>query len=178
MSPLAFTAPVQAPAQSARTARAAYAEAPPSSAGYEALDQTHRAAQQMLAAFEQLLAHLDERGIDVEAEQAASTILAFLDGPARQHHRDEEAWVFPDLLAQGNPALAAHVRRLQQDHGWIEEDWLALRPQIEAVATGYNWYDLDTLRQALPLFAALYQQHIALEEQVVYPAAKALQRAA
>lgn len=178
MSPVAFTAPLKAPALHSRPMRTGHAEAPPAAASYEALDHTHRAAQQMLAAFEQLLVHLDERGIDVEAEQAASTILAFFDGPAAQHHRDEEALVFPGLLARGDTALVGHVLRLQQDHGWIEEDWLALRPQIEAVATGYNWYDLDTLRQALPLFAALYQEHIALEEQVVYPAAKALQKAA
>lgn len=159
-----------------RAERPARAAVLPPDPTYAALDATHRAAQQMLVAFERLLEHLDEHGIDVQAEQAATEILAFFDGPAAQHHRDEETLVFPDLLASGDATLVSHVLRLQQDHGWIEEDWLALRPQIEAVATGYNWYDLDMLRQALPLYAALYQEHIALEEQVVYPAAKALRR--
>ncbi len=149
---------------------------PPLDPTYEALDVTHRAAQRMLAAFERLLVHLDEYGIDIQAEQAAEEILAFFDGPATQHHRDEEALVFPDLLTSGDTTLVSHVLRLQQDHGWIEEDWLALRPQIEAVAIGYNWYDLDMLRQALPRYAELYQAHIALEEQIVYPAAKSLRK--
>ena len=65
-----------------------------------------------------------------------------------------------------------HVKRLQQDHGWIEEDWRELAPQIEAISAGYNWYDLPMLRAALPVFTALYQEHIALEESLIYPAAR------
>ena len=64
------------------------------------------------------------------------------------------------------------VQRLQQDHGWLEEDWRELSPQIEASAQGYNWYDLAMLRLALPVFTALYKEHIALEEALVYPEAR------
>jgi hemerythrin-like domain-containing protein len=69
------------------------------------------------------------------------------------------------------------VQRLQQDHGWLEEDWLELEPQIDAIALGYDWYDLPTLRAALPIFTALYQEHIALEESMIYPEAKRRQAA-
>ena len=37
---------------------------------------------------------------------------------------------------------------------------------------GYNWYDLAMLRLALPVFTALYKEHIALEESMVYPEAR------
>ena len=77
--------------------------------------------------------------------------------------------MFPSLLDSGNAALVQHVRRLQQDHGWLEEDWLELQPQLRAVVEGYNWYDPDFLRAAVPVFAELYRDHIALEENVVYP---------
>ena len=70
-----------------------------------------------------------------------------------------------------------HVRRLQQGHGWLEEDWLQLAPQIEAIANGYNWYDLTMLRNALPVFTALYHEHIGLEESLIYPEAKRHQQA-
>ena len=43
---------------------------------------------------------------------------------------------------------------------------------MEAIAGGYNWYDLPMLRLALPVFSALYHDHIALEESIVYPEAK------
>jgi hemerythrin-like domain-containing protein len=77
--------------------------------------------------------------------------------------------VFPSLLSSGDGALVQHVHRLQQDHGWLEEDWLELQPQLRAVVEGYNGYDLDFLRAAVPVFTELYRDHIALEENIVYP---------
>ena len=57
-----------------RPARTRIADA----AAYEALDNTHRAAQVMLQAFARLLAHLDDQGLDLEAEQAAAEVLCLL----------------------------------------------------------------------------------------------------
>ena len=77
--------------------------------------------------------------------------------------------MFPALLASGDVVMVQHVHRLQQDHGWLEEDWLELQPQLRAVVEGYNWYDPDFLRAAVPVFTELYRDHIALEENIVYP---------
>jgi hemerythrin-like domain-containing protein len=140
--------------------------------GFEVLDQTHREVIQVLGRFAQLLDHVDDRGPDEAARRIAGEIRRFFEGHARQHHADEERAVFPPLLAGGDAELVHLVKRLQQDHGWLEEDWLELAPQIEAIERGYNWYDLAMLRHALPVFEALYLEHIALEETVVYPAAK------
>jgi len=139
---------------------------------FDTLDQTHRQALAMLKDFEQLLAHLDDTGPDETAQASAQRIMDFFSGPGRTHHAEEERHVFPSLLNSSDVDLVQHVRRLQQDHGWIEEDWRELSPQIEAIAKGYNWYDLAMLRLALPVFAALHQEHIALEEALVYPEAK------
>lgn len=158
-----------------RVARPLRTPAPPLPE-FESLDRTHREALQMLKAFERLLVHLDDNGPDATANASAREIMAFFRGPARRHHADEETLVFPDLLNSRDVDLVQHVRRLQQDHGWLEEDWRELEPQVEAIANGYNWYDLAVLRHALPVFMALYQDHIALEESVVYPEAKRLRR--
>ncbi len=139
---------------------------------FDRLDRTHRAAMEMLQAFDRLLVQLDASGLDDAARQSAAEIMAFFTGPGRQHHAEEETHVFPVLLAGGDATLVQHVHRLQQDHGWIEEDWRELAPQIEAIAGGYNWYDMAMLRAALPVFADLYHEHIALEESLIYPAAK------
>jgi hemerythrin-like domain-containing protein len=147
-------------------------------AGFESLDATHREAVKMLRALEQLLPHVSDNGPDEAARTSAREIMAFFSGPARQHHADEEALVFPDLLGSSDEAMVQHVRRLQQDHGWLEEDWLQLSPHIEAIASGYNWYDLEMLRKAVPVFWELYREHIVLEEAIVYPAAKRLREAA
>ncbi len=139
---------------------------------FDKLDATHFAALRMLEAFEHLLAHLDDRGLDDGARASAREIMSFFSGPGRQHHAEEETHVFPVLLAGKDAELVHHVRRLQQDHGWLEEDWRELAPQIEAIANGYNWYDLSMLREALPIFTTLYHEHIALEESLIYPEAR------
>jgi hemerythrin-like domain-containing protein len=156
------------PARPQRNARPREAQAP----GFEALDNAHRAALTMLERFEQLVAHLDQKGLDDDARVLAREVMAYFNGPGRHHHEEEERHVFPGLLAGTEVELVQHVRRLQQDHGWLEEDWRELAPQVEAIANGYNWYELAMLKEALPIFKALYLDHIKLEETVVYPAAK------
>lgn len=146
-------------------------------AKFEMLDKTHRQVMQLLEAMAKLLDHVDDNGPDDEARRMAGEIRSFFEGEVRQHHAEEEARVFPDLLASGDAELAHHVKRLQQDHGWLEEDWTLLGPQLEAIERGYNWYDLAMLRQALPVFEKLNREHITLEETVVYPAAKRQQEA-
>ncbi len=156
------------PPRPARSARPRTPELPE----FESLDNAHRAALQMLESFHRLLTQLESSGLDDAARLSAREILAFFNGPGRHHHEDEEKHVFPGLLSGGDAELVKHVHRLMQDHGWLEEDWRELAPQIEAIADGYNWYDLGMLTAALPVFTALYLDHIALEESLVYPEAK------
>jgi hemerythrin-like domain-containing protein len=157
--------------KAARAARPARPAAPPLP-GFESLDRAHREVLKVLEDFDRLLRHVDENGPDTTARESARHIQAFFSGPARQHHAEEEQRIFPGLLAGGDAEMVQHVKRLQQDHGWLEEDWIELSTQIEAIAAGYNWYDLTMLRHALPVFTELYREHIALEESIVYPAAR------
>jgi len=120
-----------------------------------------------------LLDHLEQHGVDAHAQETARNIFSFFMGTARDHHLDEERHVFPALINSGDAQLMELTLRLQQDHGWIEEDWLELAPQFESIAAGYHWFNLDHLRLAVPVFQALYQDHIALEESMIYPQAKA-----
>lgn len=135
----------------------------------DALDQTHRQMMQTLATLKILVGRLEEQGIDAVARAEARRICAFFSGTARQHHADEETLVFPALMRSADETLIQHVLRLQQDHGWLEEDWLELAPQLQAVAEGYSWYEPETLRAGVDVFTALYHDHIALEESLIYP---------
>lgn len=140
---------------------------------FEVLDAAH---QQLVVALKQLatlVEHLQDKGVDAQAQDLAKTIFQFFMNTARTHHLDEEKHVFPQLLSSGDDELIQATLRLQQDHGWIEEDWLELAPQIESIAAGYNWYNIDQLQHAIPVFTALYQDHMALEESLIYPEAKA-----
>lgn len=148
-----------------RPARAAV-PAPPD---FKMLDATHREVMATLERMQQWIDLLDADGITTTTRAAADEICRFFDGSARAHHAAEETHVFPALLGSGDATLVQHVHRLQQDHGWLEEDWLELQPQLRAVVEGYNGYDVDFLRAAVPVFTDLYRDHIALEENVVYP---------
>lgn len=139
---------------------------------FEALDACHQEVLATLRLLEQLTVHLDDKGVDAQARVMAGRIIQFFSTSAREHHAEEERVVFPPLLISPDETLVQHVQRLQQDHGWLEEDWLALAPQLEAVSQGYNWYDLDALRAGLVVFTELYLDHIDLEESLIYPEAK------
>ena len=136
---------------------------------FEMLDATHREVMRTLERLQEWVQQLDTQGIDDSTRATAEEICRFFDGSARAHHAAEEQHVFPSLLASGDAVMVQHVRRLQQDHGWLEEDWLELQPQLRAVVEGYNWYDPDFLRAAVPVFTELYRDHISLEENIVYP---------
>jgi hemerythrin-like domain-containing protein len=141
-------------------------------APFDALDSCHREVMKHLQVLDRLVHHLERRGVDDEARRLAKVVCEFFAETARSHHADEERSVFPALLAGSDPALVQHVHRLQQDHGWLEEDWGELSLQLSAVADGYSWYEMEALRGSVEVFTALYHDHIALEESLIYPEAR------
>lgn len=141
--------------------------------GFEALDACHRHTLAALERLQKLISHLDDKGADAEARTAAAEIEHFFSNTVRAHHQDEEKHVFPRLLAGSDPETVQTVLRLQQDHGWLEEDWRELSPLLAGLAGGQTWVDTDTLRRGAEIFVALLHDHMALEESVIYPRARA-----
>ena len=143
------------------------------SVDFQALDACH---QQILLHLNELAAlarHVEALGLDAQARQMAGVIEAFFSGTSRDHHAQEEKSVFPPLLASVDAQLVATVHTLQQDHGWIEENWIELAPQLSAIASGNNWLDTAEFQHAAQVFLDLCTGHIALEESLIYPQAKA-----
>jgi len=140
---------------------------------FDVLDACHQDIVRHLQQMDELVTHLQTHGLDSQAQDMARAIFVFFMDTAHAHHLDEETHIFPAMINSGNDELVRLTLRLQQDHGWIEEDWLELAPQFEAIAAGYNWFNLELLALAVPVFQALYQDHMALEESLIYPAAKA-----
>ena len=95
---------------------------------------------------------------------------------APRHTADEEVSLFPRLRNSGDPALAgalASLDRLEHDHGeatmhhaavdrlierWMANDWLS-----EA--------DIEQLQARLARLQSLYERHIKIEDEEVFPAA-------
>jgi len=147
--------------------------AEPEADQFEALDACHRDIQRNLAALDALARQIQADGINDPARHQAGTIEAFFSGTSRQHHAEEERTVFPPLLASGNAELVQAVRTLQQDHGWIEENWIELAPQLRAIASGNDWADGAEFQHCVEVFVDLVRGHIALEETLIYPESKA-----
>jgi len=145
--------------------------------GFKALDACHRQTLSMLDDLSALVARLELDGLDSATCALAAKIAAFFSTTAREHHEDEERHVFPALIEGGKPDVVQAVLRLQQDHDWLEEDWFDLAPHVLAVAAGSRSYDIDTLREGVPVLAALYHDHIELEESFIYPEAQTRMRA-
>jgi hemerythrin-like domain-containing protein len=141
--------------------------------GFEVLDACHRQTLAMLRRLAALVAHLQSGGPAAQVQAVAAQIVAYFSTTARQHHEDEERHVFPKLIAEGSPQLVQAVLRLQQDHGWLEEDWMELSAHLDALAQGQAWADVAQLSEGVHVFAELSRAHIALEEASIYPAARA-----
>lgn len=143
-------------------------------APFEMLEACHERVHRMLALLVRLRQHVAEQGNNAAAQQAARDVMRYFDMAAPRHHEDEELHVFPPLLAQGDAAVVALVRRLQADHRQMETGWAATRVVLLAVAE-QGLSALSAMQQTtLDDFAALYGDHIRAEESVAYPVARAL----
>ena len=161
----------------ARASSRAQPEAGEALSPLEVLDTDHRQMVVMLAKLGELIVE----GCDLSAPPTRALALevhTFFGEHARRHHADEELHVFPDLRNSSDASIRAHAERLQQDHRWLEQDWLELAPSVSAVADGIGGVDEDMLREAVEIFTALYQEHIVLEESIAYPEARRAQAAA
>lgn len=140
--------------------------------GFEVLDACHRQTVLMLDRLALLPARLENGGPDEPTRTMATEIVGFFSTTARLHHEDEERHIFPQMLGSSDPDTVQAVLRLQQDHRWLEEDWIEISPQLDAVANGQSWYDIDILRESIEIFTALSLEHVALEESRIYPQAR------
>jgi iron-sulfur cluster repair protein YtfE (RIC family) len=129
---------------------------------------------QMDAWHAQVRGHLDRLAtlasrIENESTRAeACAIEAFFSGSMQEHHRIEEEGVFPSLLDSGDPELATLVHTLQQDHGWMEQNWIEVGPQLRAIAQGNHWIDPAEFMHGAEVFLELCYGHAALEETVIH----------
>jgi iron-sulfur cluster repair protein YtfE (RIC family) len=139
---------------------------------FDFLDATHAALSGHLATLMGLAEQFQNGSLTPPQLKEVRAICNFFEKDARQHHLDEELHIFPPLLQSQDGTIRHTVLQLQQDHGWLEENWIELRPLIEQATLGnsYIWEELD---HALQVFHALYQDHMVLEERIAYPGAKA-----
>lgn len=139
---------------------------------FQALDACHQQIHEHLKKLTSVLEQIQAGADEAQYRDAIRSTEAFFSATARQHHADEEKDIFPKLLASDNAELVHAVRTLQQDHGWIEQNWLELAPMLRAIADGEDWVDMAELQHNVEIFLTLLHDHILLEETLIYPEAK------
>jgi hemerythrin-like domain-containing protein len=140
----------------------------PTDADLAQLDAWHAQVRGHLDRLAALASRLESEAIDAEARAEACAIEAFFSGSMQHHHRVEEEGVFPALLDRGDPELATVVHTLRQDHGWMEQNWIEVGPQLRAIAQGNHWIDPAEFMHGAEVFLELCYGHAALEETVIH----------
>lgn len=141
---------------------------------FDMLEACHERVLRSLALLQKLQDYLHGHPCDDSARQAARDVLRYFDIAAPLHHEDEELHVFPPLLERGAADAVAAVRQLQQDHEAMSANWQAARARLLALAEGAQEAFSAQDEAVLERFAAVYAEHIRIEEDLVYPAAQAL----
>jgi hemerythrin-like domain-containing protein len=125
----------------------------------------HGRIERQLVTLERLARHLPIHGADDNARSAARGLLRYFDNAAPHHHADEEASVFPRLLARTSEAREL-VARLGAQHEHLDACWRKLRPLMSGIASGQR----ANLPPALALeFAQRYGEHVAHENEALLP---------
>ncbi|MEG1052221.1 MAG: hemerythrin domain-containing protein, partial [Janthinobacterium sp.] len=139
------------------------------------LKHCHDKIRKQLTTLQNLLAHLAQHGNTADAQQAAKAVLQYFNKAAHLHHDDEEQDLMPMLqaTATGDDAalLATLVPEILADHQRMDQAWLTLRPELDAIAAGTAvQLSADGVRD----YVAAYQAHMAKEEGQLAPMAKRL----
>ncbi|HWA95892.1 MAG TPA: hemerythrin domain-containing protein [Terracidiphilus sp.] len=110
------------------------------------------------------------RAASAEERSAVEAALHYFHEGGRRHTADEEESLFPRLAAHG---ATADLERLEHDHGEAE----ALHTEVEQIYSA--WFgkgalsagDESRLLAATGRLRALYDAHIAVEDNIVFPRA-------
>lgn len=143
------------------------------------LKHCHGRIRKQISTMQKLLSHLPEHGADIDAQQAAKSILQYFNKAAPNHHADEEQDLMPmlQITAQGEDAalLARLIPLIMDEHRQMDVAWQVLDVQLQAIAAGANSGTGAYLSEPdVQRFAALYADHMQKEETHIAPMAMRL----
>ncbi|MEO6353314.1 MAG: hemerythrin domain-containing protein [Burkholderiaceae bacterium] len=143
------------------------------------LKHCHDRIRKQISTMQRLLSHLPRHGADIDAQQAAKSILQYFNKAAPNHHADEENDLLPMLQASaaGDDAILLQqlLPLILQEHQQMDAAWQVLDRQLQGIATGENASTgSPLLEQDVSRFAELYASHMQKEETHIAPMAMRL----
>jgi hemerythrin-like domain-containing protein len=143
------------------------------------LSDCHRRIERFMGLLSTLSIQFEGQRLTSEAAEAITTVLRYFRDAAPKHTQDEEESLFPRVRARGCTAaqrILLRVRELEQDH----HDATAWHAELDAL--GCRWVshgtlnedEFERLQDLVAMLHRLYHEHIEVEDQYVFPAARSL----
>jgi hemerythrin-like domain-containing protein len=128
----------------------------------------HERVRRFAALLGRLQPHVERHGADEEAQMSAASIRRYFNEAAPRHHEDEEVDMFPLLRERTlDASTLAALDRVEADHLAMAGLWR----QLDAVLVRISAGEPAALEPSIvSRFAAMYDQHIDIEETVLLPA--------
>ena len=139
------------------------------------LTDCHRRVEMFLGTLQAVAQVIDQSPAE-ETSRALASALRYFTQAAPKHTADEEESLFPRLRQIHDPEIESAFSKLEQ----LEEEhrWAApLHANVERLGTQYlatgslSSSEVEQFRKDVAHLASMYQQHIRVEESVVFPLA-------
>ncbi len=141
----------------------------------ELLLACHEKVRRFVTLLGRLQAHMQVRGNDASAREAAQSVLRYFDVAAPLHHADEALDLVPALLTLPSPGLHRHAAELMAEHEVLDAQWAAIRVLLQAIVAGGDWPEASaTDTPDTTAFTRRYLAHAEAEERLLYPHAAQL----
>jgi len=138
------------------------------------LSDCHRHIEMFLGSLE-AIARVIDRPLTDETRRARDSVLRYFREAAPKHTADEEESLFPRLREVRHPDVQSALTRLEvleEDHRWAAP----LHAQVESLGQRdlsrgpLSPADAEGFHKAVANLTSMYQQHISVEDDVVFPA--------
>jgi hemerythrin-like domain-containing protein len=142
------------------------------------LSDCHRRVEMFLGVLGAVAEVIDRPATD-ETSRALESALHYFGQAAPKHTADEEQSLFPRLRQMHDPEIESAFSKLEQ----LEEEhrWAApLHGDVERLGAQYlstgslSRSEVEVFRKAVASLAAMYKQHIGVEDELIFPLASRL----
>ena len=140
------------------------------------LSDCHRRIEHFLRVLIALSDQAGGRVLDTRDREQLKTAVEYFTTAAPRHTADEEESLFPRLERRGDRKAVEVLRHLEGDHDVARSH----HEMVDRLVRGWlangtiDEHDLRELRESLGRLEALYDEHIAVEDKQVFPAAARL----
>ena len=139
------------------------------------LSDCHRRIEMFLGSLQAVAGVIDQTPTQ-DVRRALESALRYFSQAAPKHTADEEESLFPRLRQMRNPEVVAvfsRVEKLEEEHRFAA----LLHEAVERIGTQYLSHgnlaegEIADFRRSVASLAAIYKQHISIEDDLIFPMA-------